>query len=98
MEMTKIAKVYSTFDESILISMLQSADIEVISDSTNFQRIQYGSIFSVLAGTVLSVNTEYLEEAKIIVKEYIENKKSNQGDHNRFAVSAFQEAPELLIE
>jgi len=98
MEMTKIVKVYSTFDESILISMLQSADIEVASDSTNFQRVQYGTMFSTLTGTVISVNTEYLEEAKIIVKEYIENKKNNKDDPNIFVVSSFQEMPELLVE
>jgi len=98
MDMTKIVKVYSTFDESILISMLQSADIDVVSDSTNFQRIQYGSMFSILTGTVISVNAEFLEEAKTIIKEYIENKKSSKDDQNRFVVSSFQEIPELLVE
>ena len=98
MEMTKIVKVYSTFDESILISMLQSADIDVVSDSTNFQRVQYGTIFSTLTGTVISVNAEFLEEARIIIKEYIDNKKNNQTDPARFSISSFQEMPELLVE
>lgn len=96
--MTKIVKVYSTFDESLLISMLQSADIEVASDSTIFQRVQYGTMFSALTGTVISVNAEYLAEAKIIIKEYIENKKKNISDSSRFLVSSFQEMPELLEE
>ena len=107
--MAKIVKVFSTFDESILISMLRSADIEAVSDSTNFQRIQYGSMFSVLSGTIISVNTEDLDEAKIIVKEFIENKKiqknrieedkiTNQASLTRFAAPSFQELPELLVE
>jgi hypothetical protein len=98
MEMTKIVKVYSTLDESMLISMLQSAEIEVVSDSTNFQRVQYGTMYSALTGTVMSVNAEYLEEAKIIVKEYIENKKNSKDDPNKFVVPSFQEMPELLVE
>jgi len=98
MEMAKVVKVYSTFDESILISMLQSADIDVVSDSTNFQRVQYGTMFSTLTGTVISVNSEYLEEAKIIVNRYIENKKINRTDSSRLSVSSFQEMPELLVE
>ena len=96
--MAKVVKVYSTFDESILISMLQSADIDVVSDSTNFQRVQYGTMFSTLTGTVISVNSEYLEEAKIIVNRYIENKKINRTDSSRLSVSSFQEMPELLVE
>ena len=98
MEMTKIVKVFSTLDESILVSMIQSADIDVITDSSNFQRIQYGSMFSALPGTVISVNTEYLEEAKAIIKGYIENKKRDQGGSDKFAVSSFNEMPELLVE
>lgn len=73
--MTKLVRVFSAIDESMVVSMLSSAEIAAVSDSTNFQRIQYGTMFTEMAGTTISVDSAFVKEAKEIVTEFIENKK-----------------------
>jgi hypothetical protein len=73
--MTKIARAFSTVDESMILSMLSSAEIEAVADSTNFQRVQYGTMYNELTGTVISVDSAFEKEAREIVRDFIENRK-----------------------
>jgi hypothetical protein len=103
----KIVKVFSTVDEGILRSMLESAEITTKSDSTNFQRIQYGNLTSCLYGITISVRQDDVDEVKEIINEFIINKKksvyNNQEKVKRtlstlfFEPALHREIPELLI-
>lgn len=73
--MTKIARAFSTVDESMILSMLSSAEIEAVADSTNFQRVQYGTMYNELTGTVISADAAFEKEARDIVRDFIENRK-----------------------
>jgi len=103
----KIVKVFSTVDEGILRSMLESAGIETKSDSTNFQRIQYGNLTSCLYGITISVRQEDVDEAKEIINDFIINKKKSVYNNKEkmkrtistlfFEPALHREIPELLI-
>jgi hypothetical protein len=73
--MIKLIKVYSAIDESIFLSLLDSANIEAISDATNFNRIQFGTLFTEDTGITISVNEDDILEAKEIASSFIDNKK-----------------------
>jgi hypothetical protein len=75
--MIKLVKVYSTLDESILLSLLDSANIEAVSDVTNFNRLQFGMLFSEDTGITISVDENDIDEAKEIATVYIDNKKNS---------------------
>lgn len=107
--MINIVKVFSTVDENIIRSMLESAGINTSSDSTNFQRIQFGNLASCLYGINVSVDSNDINEAKIIVINYIEHKKKQREKQNEaekttklismlfFTPALYLEIPELLI-
>lgn len=73
--MIKLIKVYSSIDESVFLSLLDSANIEAITDATNFNRIQFGTLFTEDTGITISVNEDDILEAKEIASSFIDNKK-----------------------
>lgn len=107
--MINIVKVFSTVDENIIRSMLESAGIITCSDSTNFQRIQFGNLTSCLYGINVSVDSNDINEAKIIVINFIDHKKKQREIQNEaekktklismlfFTPALYLEIPELLI-
>lgn len=103
----KIVKVFSIVDEGILRSMLESADIETKSDSTNFQRIQFGNLTSCLYGINIYVKHEDIDEARVIILGFIDNKRTNNCINQKkiqktlstlfLEPALHKEIPELLI-
>ena len=103
----KLVKVFSVIDEEIVRSMLESAEIVTKSDSTNFQRVQFGNLTSCLYGINIYVKQEDAIEAKIIVIDFIRNKSNciinNKNTAKRklsklfFEPALHKDLPELLI-
>jgi len=98
-----IVKVFSTVDENIIRSMLESAGINTSSDSTNFQRIQFGNLTSCLYGINVSIDNDDVQEAKIIVINFIEHKKKqreslNDTEKTKRLITKFFLAPALYLE
>ena len=82
--MVKLIKVYSTIDESVVLSLLDSADIETITDATNFNRVQFGTLFTEDTGVTISVNEEDLPEAKEIAHDFFLNRTREAGASTSF--------------
>ncbi len=73
--MRALMRVYSAIDESVLLSMLDSADIEAVPSASNYQRAQYGSMYTLDTGVIVAVNEADLEEARAIAADFLETRK-----------------------
>lgn len=77
--MEKIITLYSMVDESVFLSLLESAGINAVTDATNFSRAAFGTLFTEQTGVTVSVDEADEAEARAIAADFIASRKADSG-------------------
>jgi hypothetical protein len=77
--MEKIITLYSMVDESVFLSLLESAGIAAVTDATNFSRAAFGTLFTDQTGVTVSVEEADEAEAREIAADFLASRKTDSG-------------------